>query len=129
MLDTISTKRIGDGKLPNKYWVSISNDYYACHNGQCDWISDTGWLEVKGKTIRIFNIYKQALAFVDNELPLGIDYNGIRVNSIVIEDRLSGEVYHKCYEIFIPSAESSETSTEDITFTKAQMLKQGKQFK
>jgi hypothetical protein len=25
---SISTKRIGDGKLPNKYWVSIANDYY-----------------------------------------------------------------------------------------------------
>ena len=28
MSKSISTKQIGDGKLPNKYWVSIANDFY-----------------------------------------------------------------------------------------------------
>ncbi len=127
----ISTRLIGDGKLPNKYWVSVSNDYYYFNKetGGYDWISELKIFPEQGKTIKQFTTFANALKFVDEELPLNCDYDNVRVNTITIEDRLSGEVFCRCYEFFPASAEISETSREDIGFTKKKMAELGAQFK
>jgi hypothetical protein len=108
---------ISDGKLPNIYWVSISNDYNYIHDGSVDWIGDLiPSFKSKGKTFpKGFQSYKDAKGFCDWALGLQID--GITVNRINIEDRLTGELYEKTM-IFNPqTGQSVEDEWEDIGFS------------
>lgn len=108
---------IGDGKLPNRYWVSISNDYSYIHDGSVDWIGDIiPSFKSKGKTFpNGFDTYKLAKSFADFALGLRVD--GITVNRINIEDRLTGELYEKTM-IFDPETGISvEDEREDISFS------------
>jgi hypothetical protein len=125
----ISTKQIGDGKAPNKYWVSISSDYYYLNDGALDWISDNKLFKDKGETIKVFTTYKGAREFVDNDLYMGMHYDDIKVNCITIEDRFSGQLYEKTREFDPESAEISEFETEDLKFSIDAMLKLGATFK
>jgi hypothetical protein len=92
---------IGDGKLPNLFWVSLSNDYSYFHKegkeNHIDRIGDIiATFKSKGKTIaKPFASYRLAKEFCDS-LILG-DLNGFdfTVNRINIEDRLAGQVYEK----------------------------------
>lgn len=128
---TISTKQIGDFKTPNKYWVSISNDYYYFNpeSEAMDWISDLELFEVKGKTIKVFTTFKGALNYVENELYLGMDFDGIKVNFISIEDRLSGEVYCQVRRLSPENAEFGESFRQDTKFTEEELTKRGIAFK
>lgn len=122
---------IGDGKIPNRYFVSISNDYYYFNSkvGGFDWISDLKLFKVKSKIIKNFATYKQAINFIDNDLYLGMEYGGIKVQSIFIEDRLSGELYHQ-YNSF--DAENCHIEQyqihEDTRFTKEELEKRSIKF-
>jgi hypothetical protein len=129
-MKNITANQIGDGNLPNKYWVSISNDYtyFNPETQGYDWISDLKLFEVKGKIIKVFTTYKNALKFATEEIYLNQDYDGILIHTITIEDRISGEVFCKCYEFYPPSAELSESSREDIDFTEKELAKQGAKF-
>lgn len=71
-MKNISTKQIGDGNLPNKYWVSISNDYtyFNPETQGYDWISDLKLFNVESKTIKVFTTYKNALTFATENLYL-----------------------------------------------------------
>jgi hypothetical protein len=123
----ISTLQIGDGKLPNKYWVSISNDYYYFNpevHGY-DWISDLKLFPVQSRTIAVFPTFDEAIKFIDNNLVLGGREDNINVNSISIEDRISGEVYHSTYEFYPPSGEISETGYTSTEFTEKKMREKG----
>ena len=52
----ISTEEIGDGRVPNKYWVSITNDYFYFNKevGGWDWISDLNLFPITGETLAVF---------------------------------------------------------------------------
>jgi len=115
----ISTKQIGDGKTPNKYWVSISEDYYCeSEPGVMGWASDLGVVKPpKGGTIRVFSSYPAARQFIDGDLPLGEEYNGVVVNTITIEDRISGEVFRRGKEFSPRSGRLWENEHEDLGFT------------
>jgi len=117
----VSTKQIGDGKLPNKFWVSISEDYYVVSEpGVMDWASDQGIIKnPRGKTLAVFSSYKAARNFVDNELPeLGREYDdGISVNTITIEDRISGEVFWRGIEFDPQHGDRWENERTDLDFT------------
>jgi len=126
----ISTRQIGDGKLPNKYWVSICNDYYYNNDGCLDWISNTKLFESKSKVIKVFTTYKNAVTFINEDLYLGMTYDDIKVNCISIEDRFTGQLYEQ-YRIF-----DAETATiddyqinENTKFTVDAMTKLGATFK
>ncbi len=127
----ISTKRIGDGKLPNRYWVSIFNDYYYYNkeNEVFDWISEKEMFEVKAKTIQVFNTYQAAKEFAENELCLGITEDGFTVNGITIEDRLSGKVYSHIRHYSPEDGKiDDDFTTEDLRFTQEKMAKLNQHF-
>ena len=51
MKKRISTAQIGDNKLPNKYWVSICEDYYITEDNCLNWISEKNLFKPKSKII------------------------------------------------------------------------------
>lgn len=125
------TSQIADGKLPNKYWVTIYEDYYIMmEQGSLEWISDyLKDFKPKGKTLPPVTTYKQAKEIV-NDYYLGMEEGDIIVNTISIEDRLSGQLYEKSL-VFNPKGrgKTSETEMEDIGFTKRKMEEKGYVFK
>jgi len=130
MATKISTKQIGDGNLPNKYWVSVSNDYYY-YNPEVegwDWISDVQRFEVKTAMLKCFTTYKSARAFIDS-MHLGMEIDGLTVNSIFIEDRLSGELYHQTRNLSMADGKLFNTIHEDTKFTCAQLREHGQELK
>jgi hypothetical protein len=126
---------IGDGKMPNKYWVALSNDYMYHHqdgkDNMVDWIGDiVPTFKSEGLTIeKPFSTYEKAKKFCD-EIVIGeVCSYGFIVNRINIEDRLSGELYEKT-KIFYPNDCSVEDwETEDFNFTKKTMEAKEKVFK
>lgn len=129
MEKSIGTKRIGDGKTPNHYWVSISsNYYYYSESNYQDWISDLKLFKDEGKTIAVFDTFKAAKNYVENKIYLGMVFDGIRINNINIEDRISGEIYSSAY-VFSPETATIETFTSDDThFTETELQKRGIKF-
>jgi len=128
----ISTKQIGDGKLPNKYWVSISEDYYYYKNdeegGVWTWLGDLGLFKPKGKTVALFDTYKEAREFVE-DIPFDYGHEEIHVNSIFIEDRLSGQVFEKVKAFSPEHGQINTFHEDDVEFTKKEMEKRGEAFK
>lgn len=126
----INTTLIGSGKLPNKYYVTNSNDYYVMKKkGQLDWASEHGMIK-KFKDfpqeMRAFNTYEEALEYTRSitfpEVP-----TEDTLNSIFIEDHISGEVFHS-YILARPHQhpyEYSEEEDENIKFTKETMKEKG----
>jgi hypothetical protein len=127
----ISTKEVGDGLLPNRYWVSISNNYYYFNSeaGGFDWIGDLQLFPVKGKTVKVFPSYKMAKGWIENNLYVGMEYEGIRVNCITIEDRLSGEVFSQTKELLPDDGALTDGAQfEDLRFTVKMMADAGTNF-
>ena len=122
----VSTRQIGDGKLPNKYWVSVCDDFMYEHEpGSFDWDSDRTLSGVNSKTIAMFMTYRKAREFFDS-IPLEQLYDGIIVKTKTIEDRLSGEVAREgLHEVrhFISSF------SEDLKFTMKKLKEHGASFK
>ncbi len=122
----LSTKQIGDGRLPNKYWVSISSDYlYEAEPGHWDWDSDRSKKEPDGKTVGVFSSYAKARAFFDS-IPMRELLDGVMVHTKQIEDRISGQLTEET-DRETTILQSSET--EDLGFTKARMSILGVSFK
>lgn len=121
---------IGDGKLPNKYFLFVSNDYSYIHDkGEdgivVDWIGDLiKGFESKGDFIGMFDSYKEAKEKAE-EFYLGMHYGGYTINRITIEDRLSGELF-ECTKVFSPmDGDMSEDLREDTSFTEETMEEKG----
>jgi hypothetical protein len=107
----IPTVQIGDGKTPNKYWVSVSSDYYIedKKNRTLDWASDSKFSPaVQGKTLKTFSTYEEAKAYADS-IPLESKVQGVEANTVSVEDRLTGQVYERSV---------GTQPHEDIMFTK-----------
>ena len=107
----IPTVQIGDGKTPNKYWVSVSSDYYIEDKKErtLNWASDSKFAPaVKGKTLKVFRTYEEAKAYADS-IELESKVQGVEANTVTVEDRLSGQVYERSV---------GTRPTEDIKFTK-----------
>jgi hypothetical protein len=95
-LKAVSTVQIGDGKTPNKYWVSVTSDYYI-HDpkeGSLDWASSVKGIKTAGKTLRQFDTYEEAKSYA-NSIELGSKVEGVEANTVSVEDRLSGQVYER----------------------------------
>jgi hypothetical protein len=108
---------VGDGKTPNKYWVTIGSDYHIFDpvENTFDWASEIKGIKAKGKTIKMFDTYAEAKSYAEG-ISLGNVVEGIKVNNIVIEDRLSGQVWENVKGI---------RAYEDIKFTKETEAKRG----
>jgi len=130
----INAANIGDGKLPNKYWVSVSNDFLICKKGVCDWASDSKKFKVTGKMVESFNTYNKALHYINDEVLFNDEPKKTGVNFAYIEDRISGEVFSYGYHSysskndFFKSVEFELESREDYGFTKDEMAKKGVKF-
>jgi len=136
MENRISTKQIGDGKLPNKYWVSVANDYYISNkDGDLEWASETVGFKSFGKTVAVFSTYTEAMDraiyIIANNLtePLdGIAPSKDDIHSVFIEDRFSGQIYEYVLtkEIRIVY---EPMEIKDTKFSKEAMEKLGVEFK
>jgi hypothetical protein len=125
--------QIGDGKLPNKYWVSIFEDYYYYNKDihGYDWMSEKLIdFKGKGKTYKPFNTYKEAKEFF-NSLYINDIKDNILIKGKTIEDRITGQL---CEEIYVEEeicpcckhkTEKDNLYNEDLKFTKNEMSKRG----
>jgi hypothetical protein len=110
-------KQIGDGKLPNKYWVFEYNQKYQIKDGVLEIIKED--TETRNSLIGEYKTYKEALNAVDNKACLP---------NVVIEDRLSGQVFEQLC-IVCPCCGKEEYETNnDIKYTKERIEKEGLKF-
>lgn len=128
---------VGDGKTPNKYWVTIHEDYYIqTEPGTLNWASEVKSIKVKGKTIAVSSKYKNAKKFLEDEFILSTIHANdtpiseekladIIVRGTTIEDRLSGQVYEYVSEEF---TKLQPFGHEDFGFTKESLEKKGLKF-
>jgi hypothetical protein len=122
----VSTEQIGDGKLPNKYWVSVHNNFfYESKPGFWDWADGRDGFKVEGKTFGPFSTYAEARKLFDS-IQAGELYDGIIVKGKTIEDRMSGEVAEETgHEV----TRFEYMETEDLEFTKKTMASKKVTFK
>jgi hypothetical protein len=117
----INTRIIADGKLPNKYFVSISEDYYIYNEEEnsLNWISEQiSSFKPKYLTIKSFNTYREAKEYAYDIFDSEIN---IKVNSVSVEDRLSGQVFEIAKVFYPTEAVIKEEMREDIEFTKQKL--------
>ena len=102
--------QIGDGKLPNKYWV-FQYDQKFQRSGEDGCINpiENGGLETKDSLLGEFKTFKQALACVDDKAYLP---------NVVIEDRLSGVVFEQMVIVCPCCGKEDYETINDIRFTK-----------
>ena len=121
---------IGDGKLPNLYWVGLSNDYGYVHDGCIDGADEVikDFKSIGKMITKPFTTYKGAKKYCD-DLYLGQKIDNFILNRITIEDRLTGQVYEKTKILNIPAGEFRETEYEDIRFSEKRIEELGGVFK
>lgn len=111
------TKQIGDGKLPNKYWVFQYDQKYQNKNGCLEIIKED--MATKDALLGEFKTFEDALKCVDNKAYLP---------NVVIEDRLSGQIFEQMC-IVCPCCKKEEwVSHKDISFTQKRMAELGQVF-
>jgi hypothetical protein len=95
-LKAVSTAQIGDGKTPNKYWVSVASDYYIYDPKEhtLDWASGVKGIKTAGKRMKQFDNYEEAKGYADS-IELGSKVDGVEANTVSVDDRLSGQVYER----------------------------------
>jgi hypothetical protein len=115
-------KQIGDGKLPNKYWVFQYDQKHQRNKNEdgsisIDLMSEDK--EAKNDYLGVFNTFKEALQTVDNKAYLP---------NVVIEDRLSGQVFEQIC-IVCPCCNKEDWETHiDIKFTQEKLEELGQKF-
>ena len=118
-LESDARTMVGDGQLPNKYFVSVSNDYnIMVTSGEMEGIE--GYLKgfkSQGRTVARFDTYNEAKEFVDT-IALGSKDANTTVIRVTIEDRLSGEVYEKTKIFDAINVAISEEEHESISYTR-----------
>ena len=120
----ISTAQIADNKLPNKYWVSICEDYYISEDNCLNWISEKNLFKPKSITLGIFKTYIDAKDLAESII-LGLEQQGTGViaNVVTIEDRITGQLYERV-KVFIPvRGKIYEECFEDLKFTEKRLGK------
>jgi len=107
----------GDGKFPNRYWVSESNDYLVKKEKEIINIEEHDKkFKSEGKTYpQAFKTYKEALTFLDTL------YN----NRLTIEDRLSGQVFEQTKIVCVCCGKEEWESFTDTKFTEKKMKENG----
>jgi len=114
-------KMIGDGKLPNKYFVFHYDQKYQVkkEDGESFLEAIKEDKTTKDSFLGEFNTYKEALNCVDNKAFLP---------NVIIEDRISGQVFEQ-FCIVCPCCGKEDWETnEDYEFTKKLIEEAGKKF-
>jgi len=122
----MAREMVGDNKAPNRYFVSIHDDYLYFNKESDCWESagERDGREGEGKTLAVFKTYAGARKLFES-IPLGELYGGILVRGKTIEDRLSGEIADEQMREVV-SFESSES--EMLDYTKKAMKERGERF-
>lgn len=104
-------KQIGDGKLPNKYWVfQYDQKYKRVKDGDIitlEVISEDK--ENQNNLIGEYKTWQEALNAVDNKAYLP---------NVIIEDRISGQVYEDLCIVCQECGKEEYERNIDIDFTK-----------
>ena len=122
-LEKRASKIIGEGKTPNIYFVSLSNDYLVW-DGDC---MQGAEINSTGNMIGEYKTYAEALS-IANQYPLGCRAynNDFTINRVTIEDRISGTIYEHTRCFYPDSCAIEDEEFIDIQFTKDKL---GKDFK
>lgn len=115
-IEELAREEVGDGKRPNKFWLSVSSDYAYMHRekgegSMIDYIGDIveGWEKrySKGRMVALFDNYREAINAA-KRFKVGQN-NGetFVVNRVTVEDRLHGEVYEKELTLDIETGKTS----------------------
>lgn len=106
---------VGDGKMPNRYWVSQYDEKFDRTDHDKVIVPKDA---VKGGLIGEYKTYREALQAV----------NEAYLPHVFVEDRLSGTVFETmCYVCPCCGKEDYDTF-EDIRFSREQIKKAGKDF-
>lgn len=132
----INEAEVGDGMVPNMYWVSWSNDFYICKDGMCDWASDTVKFKVTGGTKGPFKTFSQAMRVLEDLAYENMEQSPRmeNMNFISVDDRLSGQIYERAIrayetESMVGKGYSYEIeSYRDTKFTEENLAKRGMRF-
>ena len=112
-------KQIGDGKFPNKYWVFQYDQKYKRVRNEDGSISLEAISEDLSKNDHLlgsFKTYQEALQCVDNKAYLP---------NVVIEDRISGQVFEQMCIVCQDCGKEDFESFNDISFTKKKHEEKG----
>jgi uncharacterized protein (DUF1330 family) len=112
-------KHIGDGKLPNRYWVFHYDEKFTM-NEDSELESTADITETKNSLVGEFKTYKEALQCVDTKTYLP---------HVVIEDRITGVVFESQVIVCSKCGHEEYDTIEDIRYTKESMEKKGIEFK
>lgn len=104
-------EQIGDGKLPNKYWVfHYDQKYKIVDNGEyIERVLIKEGTETKDSLVGEYKTWQEALSAVDNKAYLP---------NVFIEDRLSGQVFESYCQCC--GKEDWETNN-DISYTQKRL--------
>lgn len=126
----INTNETENGLLPNRYRVSISNNYYCLNNetARLNSIGAVKLLPVKERMLKAFPAYDTAKYWAEHNLYLGMHYAGIEINCVTIEDRLSGELFDVTRELVSDGEACDYREHADLCFTFEKMAAAGISF-
>jgi len=113
-------KMVGDGNLPNVYWVSFSNYYYV-ENEDGDMVSiDEIDPDFKGDggVVAVFSTFRDAMNYIDKY------QSDIHV---MVEDRLTGVIWESYKYERIETVEHWDI-IDDTAWTKKHMKEMGVEF-
>jgi polygalacturonase len=122
---------VGDGKLPNKYWVSAHNEYQVLKEEDGVSVSHAiseidKEFKTKGGTLAVFETFEEAVQYAE-EIPVGIDEE---MRTVTIEDRLSGEVFSiETTEYEVHRKEYAVEARRHTKFTEEKMREKGHSFR
>jgi hypothetical protein len=88
---TDAVEMVGDGKEPNYFWVTVSDDWDVASPGEINSACELYKFDCKGGTEAVFSTLEEAVAYIDNYGLVEPGQDGY--HSAIVEDRLSGEVY------------------------------------
>ena len=113
------TNQIGDGKFPNKYWVfQYDQKYKRIKNEEgsisIEIIKEDN--ETKNSLLGEFKTYKEALSCVDNKAYLP---------NVIIEDRLSGQVFEQRCIVCQECNKEDWESYNDIKYSQKRIEEKG----
>ena len=115
-------KQIGDGKLPNKYWVFQYDQKYKHVKDDRGFVS----IEIiredadsKDSLLGEFRTYREALECVNTEAYLP---------NVVIEDRLSGQVFEQMCIVCQECGKEEYQTFTDIRFSQKKIEEAGLKF-
>lgn len=112
-------KQIGDGKFPNKYWVFQYDQKYKRGKDKNGVNTIEGIAEDTSKNNHLigeYKTYKEALQAVDNKASLP---------NVIIEDRLSGQVFEQLCIVCSECGKEEYETYNDIKFTKERIEEKG----